>query len=157
MCIRDRTKPFPVTLDSGIKLNVIAQGTSPLIYEWYKDEKLIENAESNMLSIENAELSDVGNYYVIVSNQYGAAVSDEIKVTVTLPKFHLGFEFNNDGRLMIKAFGSDNFNVTFQMSEDLINWVDRITLPIVKGSTSLSLPVSVKGDAKLFYRLKLAE
>jgi pectate lyase len=62
---------------------VIATGTAPLSYQWYKDGSLISGATSSSLSLSNVQHADAGGYSVVVSNAAGTAASNTAALTVT--------------------------------------------------------------------------
>lgn len=59
-----------VVIDEGedVILSVLAQGEGDLIYQWFKDNRLIENQSDGILWIENASTEDIGNYYVRITD-----------------------------------------------------------------------------------------
>ena len=62
---------------------VIATGTAPLSYQWYKDGSLISGATTSSLSLSNVQEADEGGYSVVVSNAAGTATSNAAALTVT--------------------------------------------------------------------------
>jgi pectate lyase len=62
---------------------VIATGTAPLSYQWYKDGSLISGATTSSLSLSNVQAADAGGYSVVVSNAVGTATSNTASLTVT--------------------------------------------------------------------------
>ncbi|MFL6333458.1 MAG: immunoglobulin domain-containing protein [Pyrinomonadaceae bacterium] len=62
---------------------VIATGTAPLSYQWYKDGSLIPGATSSSLSLSNVQHADEGGYSVVVSNAVGTATSNTATLSVT--------------------------------------------------------------------------
>ena len=62
---------------------VIATGTAPLSYQWYKDGTLISGATSSSLSLSNVQQTDAGGYSVVVSNAAGTATSNTATLSVT--------------------------------------------------------------------------
>jgi len=66
--------------------NVQAGGTSPLSYQWYYNSNtLLTNANNSLLTITSAQLTDAGNYSVVVTNAYGSVTSAVAQLTVSLP------------------------------------------------------------------------
>ena len=70
-------------------LSVTATGTQPLTFAWMKDGSPasgpnISGANSNVLTVSSASTNDVGNYWVVVSNPYGAVTSSVVTLTVAL-------------------------------------------------------------------------
>ncbi len=70
-----------LTVGGTTSFSVVAWGSTPLSYQWYKDGvKLTDNANifgsaSAALTIQNLQLTDIGNYYVIVANTLGSITS----------------------------------------------------------------------------------
>ncbi|MBN1129283.1 MAG: immunoglobulin domain-containing protein, partial [Chitinispirillaceae bacterium] len=61
-------------------------GTNPLRYAWYKNSvtagNLIAGATSSTFTRSNAQVADSGNYYVVVSNEYGGETSNAARLIV---------------------------------------------------------------------------
>ena len=144
-----------VGLGQKLELKVEATGTAPLRYQWNKDGKPVPGADSSMLVIDDVQASDAGSYSVLVLNNTGATLSNTAIVTITTS---IRFEpptINANGNLVLKAKGPKNSSVTFQFSYDLETWNEQLTLPLLNGTTSFTIPT--KNHGKLFYRLKLVE
>lgn len=78
-----------VTGQAG-SVSVVASGTAPLTYQWYKDTAPLTGATSSTYSVGAASAGDAGNYYVVVTNALGSATSATVAVTVSsasLPVF----------------------------------------------------------------------
>ncbi|MFM1768866.1 MAG: hypothetical protein RJA22_1395 [Verrucomicrobiota bacterium] len=65
-----------------VTLTVIAQGTEPLLYQWYRDGQALTNATNATLSFP-AEAAQAGTYYAEVSNDLGSIASADALVEVT--------------------------------------------------------------------------
>ena len=80
------TQPKSQTVNEGnsVTFSVVATGTAPLSYQWYKDGKAISGATGSSYTISSAKGSDAGSYYVIVSNTAGNATSSTVTLTVIL-------------------------------------------------------------------------
>lgn len=78
-------QPVSQTVEVGASaaFTVVATGTSPLTYQWYKGTE--ELGTSATYSIASAALSHAGSYYVIVSNSAGTATSNTVTLSVTEP------------------------------------------------------------------------
>lgn len=76
--------PADASVDVGgsVTLSVVATGTEPLSYQWYKDDEPLSGAEQADLTITGVVLSDAGEYSVEVSNPFGSVMSDAITLTV---------------------------------------------------------------------------
>ncbi|MBO4545438.1 MAG: immunoglobulin domain-containing protein, partial [Verrucomicrobia bacterium] len=74
----DRT----VTEGGSAQFSVGVIGTTSFNYQWYKDGRAINGATSDSYRIDEVDRSDAGNYFVIVSNEYGTATSEVALLTV---------------------------------------------------------------------------
>jgi pectate lyase len=78
------TQPAPqtVTVGSSATLTVIATGSAPISYQWYKDGTAIAGAVSNSLTFASAVLGDTANYTAVVTNSFGSMTSSIARLTV---------------------------------------------------------------------------
>ena len=80
--------PQPTTVAEGhaFTLSVGAAGTTPLLYQWFRNGIAIVGAVSSVLTVPEAGLEDAGQYTVQVSNSNGNATSAAVAVTVIANK-----------------------------------------------------------------------
>ncbi|MEA3497094.1 MAG: immunoglobulin domain-containing protein, partial [Bacteroidota bacterium] len=78
------TQPSNAIICSGSTANfsLTASGTSPITYQWYGNNGLINGATNNSYSINNADTSNTGSYYCIVTNSCG--VDQSLTKTLTV-------------------------------------------------------------------------
>jgi len=62
-------------IGSSVTFDILADGTSPLSYQWRKDGIVINGATSNFYTINSVQNIDFGDYYCIVSNAHGSVGS----------------------------------------------------------------------------------
>lgn len=76
--------PLSVSKSIGeqVEFSVTASGTSPLQYQWYKNDAPISASNSPTYSIDNVQPTHAGNYKVLVSNTAGQATSHVASLTV---------------------------------------------------------------------------
>ena len=72
-----------VVTGSSALFSVIATGTAPLSYQWYKDGSPVGGATSSTLSLSNVQFTDAGGYSVVISNVAGTATSNTATLSVT--------------------------------------------------------------------------
>ncbi|MBL9167790.1 MAG: hypothetical protein JNN07_08615 [Verrucomicrobiales bacterium] len=75
----------PVTVFAGTKVQVssVICGSPSFSYQWYRSNgSLVAGANGAALVIPNAQVSDSGDYFVRVSNDYGTVDSELVTVTV---------------------------------------------------------------------------
>ena len=64
-----------VALGGTVTLTIDATGVPSPTYEWSKDGSQVEITTAPRLTIEKARTRDAGDYAVIVSNDFGTAMS----------------------------------------------------------------------------------
>jgi C1A family cysteine protease len=74
-----------VVVGGVASFSVSASGSSPLSYQWSFDTTNILRATNAMLTLTNVQLTQAGNYAVLVTNRYGAILSSNATLTVTVP------------------------------------------------------------------------
>jgi hypothetical protein len=72
-------------LGENVQFDVVARGTPPLSYQWWRNGNPIPGATAASLLLGNVNLSDSGNYLAVVSNAFGVAISAEAMLTVLVP------------------------------------------------------------------------
>ena len=63
-------------------LGVIANGATPLDYQWFKNGAATAGATNSALSLQGVTANDSGNYTVVLANRYGSVTSSVAVVTV---------------------------------------------------------------------------
>jgi uncharacterized repeat protein (TIGR02543 family) len=81
------TQPMSLTVVAGAQaqFTVIAEGSSPLSFQWRKDGAAIPGATDATYTIASASADDAGSYTVTVTNAAGGATSDPATLTVITP------------------------------------------------------------------------
>jgi alpha-tubulin suppressor-like RCC1 family protein len=87
-----------VAVGGTLTLSVTATGSGPLFYQWFKDNRQLPGATSSTLTILNAGMTNSGNYYVVVTNAGGMAISLPAWARVGSPIL-LGWGNNSNGQL----------------------------------------------------------
>ena len=90
-------QPFSITnnIESTVSFSVTATGTQPLDYQWYVNGttgltdganpwgSVISGSTSNVLTLTGVTTNDVGSYQVVVTNNFGSAISGDATLTIT--------------------------------------------------------------------------
>jgi len=71
-----------LTVGSTVTLSILAEGTKPLSFQWYKDGKAIEGAITSSLQLDNVTKENAGTYFVEVKNNFGKSVSNDAELVV---------------------------------------------------------------------------
>lgn len=77
-------QPLDVPVLEGFDgaLAVAATGSAPLSYRWWKQGSPLPDSDGAVLPIDTAQLSDAGDYFVVVTNPFGSVTSEVVTVTV---------------------------------------------------------------------------
>ena len=67
---------------SSVTFGVLAAGSTPLSYQWWKSGAALPGATTASLTLNNIQSGDAGNYFVEVTNSVGRATSASAVLTV---------------------------------------------------------------------------
>ena len=80
---------------STVNFTVTATGTTPLSYHWYFNAtNLLAGATNYSLTLTNVQLTNAGNYSVVVANSYGSVTSSIATLTVQICSFCVNYDSN---------------------------------------------------------------
>lgn len=81
------TDPASQTINEGqpVSFTVVASGTSPLAYQWFKGQDPISGATAATYMISVTTAADAGSYSVVVSNDQGDDTSASADLTIIVP------------------------------------------------------------------------
>lgn len=82
-------QPQSQTVAAGttVVLSASATDTLPLSYQWQKNQEIVTGATTSLLTLNNVQPSDSGNYSVVISNAVAAATSNTATLTVNPPTY----------------------------------------------------------------------
>ncbi len=127
--------------------NVTATGTGPLTYFWHKGANLVASGASPSFNVPAAQIADVGNYSVIVSNVAGTITSSNAALAVNLPATPPNITGSPADQTVTEG-QTATFNVTATGTAPLTYyWRKGTNVFLVNGSPALSLPAVQFADA----------
>jgi hypothetical protein len=96
---------------ADLRLYVLATGTGPFSYQWYKDSQPIDGANDYFIQLSNLQTDDSGTYSVLVGD---TVTSTNVSAVVTVvdrpaPPSTLAIDFNNRGEETNTEPGFDSF------------------------------------------------
>jgi hypothetical protein len=144
-----------VIVGSNVYFRASAVGVWPLSYQWQLNSTNLTGATNQLLVITNAQLSQMGEYTVVVSNTLGSNSSPGAWLTV-LPKesFILPQSFVlTNGQASFSAISPAGLIWSLQTSSNLVTWSDIMTNTNVTGTMQFSTPAT--NSLENFYRLRL--
>ena len=118
-----------VAVGGTANFSVTASGPPPLSYQWNFNGTNISGATNTSLTLTNVQLSQAGNYAVLVTNAYGSVLSSNAVLTVlapTLPPAILAQPTNQT----VPVNGTATFSVTASGTEPLSYFWRRNGAPI---------------------------
>ncbi|HEX3798591.1 MAG TPA: Calx-beta domain-containing protein [Verrucomicrobiae bacterium] len=102
--------PFTESATYGANFSVLAASDSAATYQWYQNGNLIPGATNSTYSITNLQMTDAGNYSVLVANATGSILSSNALLTVENPYTFVtyvgspGQSGTNDGNSLVARF-----------------------------------------------------
>jgi hypothetical protein len=80
--ITDAAQPADQTITEGdpVTFNVVAAGSAPLSYQWFKGPSPIPDATNVSYTIPGVRATDAGNYYAVVSNPLPSSATSRTAV-----------------------------------------------------------------------------
>lgn len=134
-----RSNPSSLILTEGDtgSFNVVAGGTGPFQYQWFKDNAAINGATSASLSFNSASLTDTGVYFVEVSDSQHSVRSLTAVLDVQEPGTPLSIT-SHPGPQSVMVGGTARFEVSANGTAPLTFQWRRNTIAI-SGATSSSL------------------
>jgi hypothetical protein len=151
-------QPKSQELDNGEKvlLSAEAEGSSPIFYQWVKDEQDIPGATLNTYTINNFQARHVGEYYLIARNAAGESISDTAEITLLADAIVelTGIELIGEKTVKINYQISPEADYAIEASTDLSAW-EPIFESTSSGQTEF-LVDNISGElGKRFYRLDI--
>jgi uncharacterized repeat protein (TIGR03803 family) len=155
------TQPASLTTLAGatVSLNVLAQGTAPLTYQWQvnginmSDGGNLSGTLSPTLTLTSVTTDQSGNYAVLVASPSGLVTSFSATLTVLppgtivismLPDFSVGLSFNMFNTI-------SNLPLRIEASADLLDWLVLTNIPDAAGTVQL-VDLDATNHAQRFYR-----
>jgi uncharacterized repeat protein (TIGR03803 family) len=157
----------PVGTTASFSLTAV--GTAPLTCQWRKNDvnlangvqssgAMVSGTTTTDLTIANVQMSDAGDYTVVVTNSYGSVTSSVAALTVQLPT---PIVLTPDGRgsFVTNGFGFNlsgmaGQTVVIEASSNLRSWTPLLTNSLLTGCFHFNDPDSTN-FAQRFYRARL--
>ena len=85
--ITDATQPADQAITEGdaVTFNVVAAGSAPLTYQWFKGSSPIPDATNASYTIPSVRAGDAGNYYAVVSNPLPSSATSRTAALTVRP------------------------------------------------------------------------
>jgi hypothetical protein len=108
-----------VFLGNAANLEVVAAGSCPLRYQWFKEGQVIGGATNASLAWRTVQPEDEATYFVVVSNPLGAAVTEPLSVTVQTPPVAAELSLELDPWIELRLVGKPGLTYELQSADNL--------------------------------------
>ena len=123
------------TLNQSVLFSVLAIGSEPLSYQWFKDELPILNATNSTYQISAAKPADAGEYWVELLNSAGRTASQKALLTVHIPTFHVRADS------LSRPYKTPNPSLTYTITTEDALPVNPSGAPVLTTPATLNSPV----------------
>jgi hypothetical protein len=145
-----------VAPNQAVTMSVTATGTGPLSYQWTFNGAPLPLAQDASFTLQNVQLSDAGEYRVIVSNAAGSVSSDAAYLSVTNPQTISPF-YLNSAEMTVSGFSfqfllAPGFSYVVLASTNCQVWIPVATNVSQTGNVVFTDP-DAANHAVRFYRV----
>lgn len=115
--LTSQPQPLMVVTQTAVALSVVAGGTAPFAYQWWKNNSALKQQTNASLLLRSPQIQDSGRYTVVVTNLVGAITSAPAPVTVVSSAF---VSWNAASNWLVSAFpGKRGFQYTADCAANL--------------------------------------
>ncbi|EEF60000.1 immunoglobulin domain-containing protein [Pedosphaera parvula] len=140
---------------------VVADGSQPLSYQWWKNGVKINGATTTALQLTGLQRSDAGAYSVIVTNAFGSLTSSNAILRVLVPQKLQSLVPGTDGSMALLFGDSDGGSISFvdaphfevRVSSDLITWMPLTNCLSITNGMLLLQDTDATNNPQRFYRV----
>lgn len=118
--IISQPQSLTVAKQTTVALSVVADGTAPFYYQWWRDTTHLNQQTNASLLLSNPKAQDSGRYTVVITNIAGAVTSAPAAINVVSGPFG---RLDASSRVMISAFpATRGYQYLSDCSVNLNNW-----------------------------------
>ena len=124
-----------------VQLNVVAFGSPPIQYQWYKDDVLIAGATDSLLAWSSPTPGDSGTYHVAVTNAFSPngvqsetasliVQENQVGPSIVKQSFNLFVPEGQPAKLFVDASGTGPLNYQWYFNDQAISGASQSILSI---------------------------
>ncbi len=149
-------QPTNVIIFQGSNANfrVLASGVPSPTYQWLFSGTNLPGATATILSIANAQASNIGNYQAIATNVAGAATSSVAHLTVLIsPVIQVASGPGTNVAVSVNSVSGLNYRLEYKNSLDDPGWLPIQPAVLSSGGTIILLDTNAPPVPARFYRV----
>lgn len=123
-----------VKQNAHVVFSVAASGVGALVCQWRFNATNLFGATNGVLDIPFAQVTNAGNYSVIITNYGGAVTSSIVSLAVMLPLEIRSIEKTTNGQIQLNFTSNPGDVIQIESSTNLLEWLPLTTLTNVSGS-----------------------
>ena len=102
------TQPVPqsVPIASNAVFNVTAGGTTPLAYQWLRNNSALFGSTNTILALATVTTNNTGAYQVVITNVFGSVTSGVANLRVLVPAGFINLLQAGQGKVILSFLGS---------------------------------------------------
>jgi hypothetical protein len=136
-----------------VELIVVAEGASPLSYQWFFNSAPLANRTGTNLVLASVQMTNAGSYRVQVTNLVSVALSDSAVLTVLAPPAGRAELIGNSTvRLLFTVLPGRSYQFEYKNNLEDPGWT-ALGSPVVAGESTLTQDDDIGSRARRFYRL----
>ncbi len=123
------------TIGQSALFSVLAEGSIPISYQWFKDANALLNATNSTYQIDEVAASDAGEYWVQLSNSGGQLVSQKALLTIYVPTLYVRADSQS------RPYKTPNPPLTYTISTEDGTPMNPFGIPVLETTATLDSPV----------------
>jgi hypothetical protein len=135
----------------SVTFTSIVTGVNPLVYHWQQNGGAITAATNSTLQLTNLQMTNTGNYVVLVTNVVGSVTSRPALLSVKVADVSIALA-NPKKAVALTLGGVSNKTYGIQFSSNLTSWVGLTNLTLT-APTNVWLDPQAATQAARFYRV----
>jgi hypothetical protein len=139
-----------VRATSKVSLLVVAHGSAPVSYQWYRNKQPIADGTNAVLVFNSVAAGDAGDYTVAIANKVNAITNTPVKLTV-LPAME--FHAARYAGVQVSGIPGNKYQLEASANIESTPWTTVSNLNLL-ASPTLIIDRQSTGTSRQFYRAK---
>ena len=142
-----------VPLGGTANFAITTMGTTPLRYQWSRNNANIAAATNRVLTIAGVQATNIGDYALMATNSFGSATSQVARLIYTgfTPPNFTGVPGLSNGVFRALLTGATGAVIRVESSTNLLNWLPLLTFTNTTGALTVT-DTNTPARSRNFYR-----